>query len=74
MSRETVSKGRTFPAVIRLVRLLSFAWARLELVSRPDDRPLQLEVSCERDLQLAEGPYPELGASIVQIDADGGSR
>lgn len=37
----------------------------------PDDGPRWLEIGCERRLDLPDGPYPELGATFVQVGAQG---
>jgi methylmalonyl-CoA/ethylmalonyl-CoA epimerase len=57
---------------------LCFRWpespiaVRVDLDSQaPEEGPRRLEVGSQRQLNLPEGPYPELGVSVVQIDAQG---
>jgi len=40
MSRDTVLRPGAFPTAIRLVRLLAYFWARMELHERPEDAGL----------------------------------
>jgi thiamine kinase len=40
MSRDTVLRPEAFPAAIRLVRLLAYFWAQMELHKRPEDTGL----------------------------------
>jgi methylmalonyl-CoA/ethylmalonyl-CoA epimerase len=58
---------------------LCFRWpdspiaVRVELDAQAsDDRPRRLEIGCERRLDLRDGSYPELGATFVQVGAQGG--
>jgi methylmalonyl-CoA/ethylmalonyl-CoA epimerase len=60
---------------------LCFRWPESPIAVRvdldpqaPDEGPRRLEVGSQRELDLPEGPYPELGVAVVQIEARGGTR
>ena len=59
---------------------LCFRWPDSPIAMRvdldpqaPEEGPRRLEVGSGRKLDLPEGPYPELGVPVVQVDARGGT-